>query len=104
MAEFFASGWNDAPGVGSGFDDLTDARTWADYGGSGAAVVNTFSYSGTKCLPDWSNALQIGTDGLSYFKIDTTYNDYAYPSGLGLTMQTWFDDAAISAQGWIGGQ
>ena len=50
MARFFESGWNDAPGVGSGFDDLTDAGTWSDYGGSGAAIVNTFSYSGTKCL------------------------------------------------------
>ena len=41
--------------------------------------------------------------GIGYFKLDTTYNNYAYPSSLGLNMNTWFDTFAISTQGWIGG-
>jgi hypothetical protein len=40
---------------------------------------------------------------VSYIKLDTTYNQYSYPSSLGLTMQTWFDSVAVSTQGWIGG-
>jgi hypothetical protein len=37
---------------------------------------------------------------IEYIKVDTTYNDYAYPSGLGLTMHTWFDDVAVFAGSW----
>lgn len=47
------------------------------------------------------NNLNVGP-AMTYCKIDTTYNAYSYPSGLGLTMYTWFDEVAIATGGWIG--
>ena len=50
-----------------------------------------------------SNAMNLNTGtGLYYFKLDTTYNNYAYPTSLGLNMKTWFDAVAISSNAWIG--
>ncbi len=50
------------------------------------------------------NALSVNTGpSIGYVKLDTTYNLYAYPSSLGLSMKTWYDSVAISAAGWIGG-
>ncbi len=39
-------------------------------------------------------------EAIEYIKIDTTYNVYAYPSGLGLTMHAWFDDVAVFPGSW----
>jgi hypothetical protein len=51
-----------------------------------------------------SNPLNLNTgSGLYYFKLDTTYNNYAYPTSLGLNMKTWFDAVAVSSNAWIGG-
>ncbi len=37
---------------------------------------------------------------VEYVEVDTTYNDYVYPSSLGLTMHTWFDDVAVFEGSW----
>ena len=48
------------------------------------------------------NKLDPCTGDVGYIKLDTTYNAYNYPSRLGLTMNMWYDDIAVSAGGWIG--
>jgi hypothetical protein len=54
--------------------------------------------------PRGLNPLNVNTgSSLGYIKLDTTYNNYAYPTSLGLHMKTWFDSVALSAAGWIGG-
>jgi hypothetical protein len=40
--------------------------------------------------------------GVGYIKLDTTYNVYSYPSGLGLHMQMFYDAVAVGTGGWIG--
>ncbi|MFN0061612.1 MAG: hypothetical protein ACKVPX_03740 [Myxococcaceae bacterium] len=49
-----------------------------------------------------ANNLNTGS-GVGYIKLDTTYNIYSFPSSLGLTMATWYDDVAVATGGWIGG-
>jgi hypothetical protein len=48
------------------------------------------------------NDVDTGTS-IGFLKLDTTYNEYSYPSGLGLTMETWYDSVAVSDERWIGG-
>lgn len=38
---------------------------------------------------------------IGYLKLDTTYNDYAYPTSLNRTMHSWYDSVAMSTVGWI---
>lgn len=53
--------------------------------------------------PRGLNPLNVPTgSSLGYIKLDTTYNNYAYPSGLGLSMKAWYDSVAVSSA-WIGG-
>lgn len=60
--------------------------------------LNLTVEAGTQVNPN-----NLNTGGAkTYCKVDTTYNAYSYPSGLGLTMQTWFDDVAVARGGWIG--
>lgn len=50
------------------------------------------------------NPLNVNTgSSVGYIKLDTTYNNYAYPTSLGLSMRAWYDSVAVSTQGWIGG-
>jgi hypothetical protein len=52
--------------------------------------------------PGSYNPLNVNTGAnFRYWKVDTTYNDYAYPSSLGITMYRWYDSVAVSDQGWI---
>jgi len=51
-----------------------------------------------------SSAQDLNTGaGVGFIKLDTTYNAYAYPSSLGLTMQAFYDDVAVGTEGWLGG-
>ena len=61
-------------------------------------LLNLTVEAGTQVNP--AN-LNVGA-AMAYCKLDTTYNAYSYPSGLGLTMYTWFDEVAIATGGWIG--
>lgn len=50
--------------------------------------------------PGTHNPLNVNTGpSIGYIKPDTTYNDYAYPSSLNLTMHAWYDSVELSKQG-----